>query len=86
MDAIRRMLAMAGGGLVGAAVGAAVTALLTPKRGEEVERDIRARIDDARRAREAAEAETARRLTAEFRASVHDPNALQPEPDIEPVG
>ena len=86
MDAIRRMLAMAGGGLVGAAVGAAVTALLTPKRGEEVERDIRARIDDARRAREAAEAETARRLTAEFRTSVHDPDALQPEPDTKPVG
>jgi len=68
------------GAAVGAAAGALVASMLTPQNGDELKVKIRERIDEGRKARDQAEAETAAAMTRHFRNKVGDPDALSSNP------
>ena len=63
------LIKLAGGLIVGAAVGVAVAAFLAPKRGEELQSDIRGYLGEVRSAGAAAEAQKRAELQSKFRAA-----------------
>lgn len=63
------LIKLAGGLIIGAAVGVAVASILAPKRGEELQSDIRAYLDEVRSAGAAAEAQRRAELESRFRAA-----------------
>lgn len=73
---MNKLLSFVVGGAVGAAVGAAVSAVLAPQRGEDFQAGVRATIDEAKRAGDAAEVEAKERFRARYRERVGDPDAL----------
>ncbi len=64
------------GALVGAAVGAIATAMLTPQSGDDLKVRIRERIDEGRVAQARAEAEMTESMKRHFRNKVGDPDAM----------
>jgi gas vesicle protein len=67
VNALMRIANFAGGALLGTAIGSAAAAFLAPQSGPELQQFIRERIDEAKRAREAAEKETQERLWEKYR-------------------
>lgn len=63
------LIKLAGGLIVGAAVGVVVAGILAPKRGEELQSDIRAYLDEVRSAGAAAEAQKRAELSSKFQAA-----------------
>lgn len=63
------LIKLAGGLIIGAAVGVAAAGILAPKRGEELQSDIRAYLDEVRSAGAAAEAQKRSELQSKFRAA-----------------
>ena len=63
------LIKLAGGLIIGAAVGVAVAGILAPKRGEELQGDIRAYLGDVRSAGAAAEAQRRAELQSKFKAA-----------------
>jgi len=76
MEAIKRVFKFGLGGAVGTGIGLVVGSLLAPQRGEDLQRASRALIEEAKRAGDAAQAQTQAQLQQRFRAKVDDPNAL----------
>ncbi len=64
------------GAAVGAAAGAVVASMLAPQSGGELKVKIRERIDEGRKARDQAEAETTEAMKQRFRNKVGDPDAM----------
>lgn len=62
--------------MLGAAVGTAVSVLLAPRSGPELQGAARDRLEEARRAGDEAELLETERLKREFRVAVNDPTAL----------
>ena len=79
MAAGKRLLAFGGGSLLGAAIGAAVAALLAPQPGEDLQRQTRALIDEVTSEGDRAAEETRQHLANRFRGRVDDPVALRGE-------
>ena len=69
-NALLSLANFAGGALLGAAGGAVAAALMAPQSGPELQRLVKERVDEAKRARTAAEQETAERLWQKFRRDV----------------
>ncbi|MCA9868773.1 MAG: YtxH domain-containing protein [Caldilineae bacterium] len=63
------LIKLAGGLIIGAAVGVAAAAILAPKRGEEMQNDIKAYLDEVRNAGAVAEAQRRAELQSKFRAA-----------------
>lgn len=63
------LIKLAGGLIIGAAAGVAVAAILAPKRGEELQSDIRAYLGEVRSAGAAAEAQRRAELQGKFKAA-----------------
>lgn len=63
------LIKLAGGLIIGAAVGVAVAGILAPKRGEELQGDIRAYLGEVRNAGAAAEAQRRAELQSKFKAA-----------------
>ena len=63
------LIKLAGGLIIGAAVGVAVAGILAPKRGEEMQNDIKAYLDEVRNAGAVAEAQRRAELQSKFRAA-----------------
>lgn len=80
MGLITGLFKFALGGIVGAAIGAGVAALLAPQSGEELKAKINQRIEDGKQARAEAEAATRAAMEQEFRRMVGDENALRSSP------
>ncbi len=76
MGAGKRLIAFGGGSLLGAAIGAAVGGLLAPQRGEDLRRQTRNLMEEARREGDRAAEETKQALASRFRGRVNDPSAL----------
>jgi colicin import membrane protein len=76
MGFAQRTLKFGGGLVLGAAVGTAVSVLLAPQSGPELQGTISDRLEEAERAGEEAEILEQERLKREFRAAVNDPTAL----------
>ncbi|HEY7035973.1 MAG TPA: YtxH domain-containing protein [Thermomicrobiales bacterium] len=77
MGAIKRLAKFTGGGVVGAAIGSVTATLLAPESGNELQRKLRERIQQAKLAGLTAKAETEEALIQRFRGRVNDPNALE---------
>ena len=73
---VRRTLRFGSGLVLGAAVSTAVSVLLAPQSGPELQGAVKDRIDEAQRAGEEAELLEQERLKREFRRAVDDPEAL----------
>ena len=65
----RSLFKLAGGIVIGTAVGVAVASVLAPKRGEELQADIRAYLDGMRNAGLMAEAQRRQELQGRFQAA-----------------
>lgn len=76
MGFVRRTMRFGGGVILGAAVGTAVSVLLAPQSGPELQGEISDRREKALRAGEEAEILETERLKREFRVAVNDPTAL----------
>ena len=76
MGFARRTLRFGGGLVLGAAVSTAVSVLLAPQSGPELQGAVKDRVDEAQRAGEEAELLEQERLKREFRRAVNDPEAL----------
>ena len=76
MGFARRTLKFGGGLVLGAAVSTAVSVLLAPQSGPELQGAISDRSEEARRAGEEAEILETERLKRQFRVAVNDPTAL----------
>ena len=76
MGFARRTLRFGGGLILGAAVGTAVSMLLTPQSGEELQAELLDRREEAMRAGEEAELLEQERLKRAYRVAVNDPLAL----------
>lgn len=76
MGFARRTLRFGGGLVLGAAVSTAVSVLLAPRSGPELQGELKDRAEEARRAGEEAEILETERLKAEFRRAVDNPTAL----------
>ncbi|MEZ4769620.1 MAG: YtxH domain-containing protein [Caldilineales bacterium] len=61
------LLKLAGGLVIGAGVGIVVAGILAPKRGEELQSDIKAYLDEVRSAGAVAEAQRRAELQGKFR-------------------
>ncbi len=68
------------GAAVGAAAGALVASMLAPQNGDDLKVKIRERIDEGRKARDHAEAETTEAMKRRFRSKVGDPDAMSANP------
>jgi hypothetical protein len=79
MGATKRLLTFAGGGLVGATVGAVVAALIAPQSGNDLQRNLRKRVQLAKVAGVEARAAKEEELIRRFRGRVNDPDALEEE-------
>ena len=76
MAFVRRTLRFGSGLVLGAAVSTAVSVLLAPQSGPELQGAVKDRVDEAQRAGEEAELLEQERLKREFRRAVNDPEAL----------
>ena len=76
MGFARRTLKFGSGLVLGAAVSTAVSVLLAPQSGPELQGAVNDRLDEAQRAGEEAELLERERLKREFREAVNDPEAL----------
>ena len=76
MGFARRTLRFGSGLVLGAAVSTAVSVLLAPQSGPELQGAVKDRVDEAQRAGEEAELLEQERLKREFRRAVNDPEAL----------
>lgn len=79
MGFLKGLAKFVGGGLLGAAIGAAVAGLFAPSSGPELQRHVHERIEEGKQARVDAQTRTERALRERFRQKVHDPNALEGE-------
>ena len=80
MAFVRRTVKFGGGLVLGAAVSTAVSVLLAPQSGPELQGEISDRAEEARRAGDEAEIIETERLKREFRMKVNDPAALTGRP------
>lgn len=80
MGFVRRTARFGGGLVLGAAVGTAVSVLLAPQSGPELQGAARDRLEEAQRAGDEAELLETERLKREFRRAVNDPTALTGHP------
>lgn len=76
MGFARQTMRFGSGLVLGAAVSSALSLLLAPRSGVELQAEISDRIDAARRAGEEAELLETERLQRVFRVAVNDPTAL----------
>jgi len=76
MGFARRTLRFGSGLVLGAAVSTAVSVLLAPQSGPELQGAVKDRVDEAQRAGEEAELLEQERLKSEFRRAVNNPEAL----------
>lgn len=76
MGFVRRTMRFGGGLVLGAAVSTAVSVLLAPRSGPELQGELKDRAEEARRAGEEAEVLETERLKHEYRRAVADPDAL----------
>lgn len=76
MGFARRTMRFGSGLVLGAAVSSALSLLLAPRSGAELQAEITDRIETARRAGEEAELLETERLKRVFRTAVNDPTAL----------
>lgn len=76
MGFVRRTLKFGGGLILGGAVSTAVSVLLAPQSGPELQGELSDRAEEARRAGEEAEILETERLKRQFRVAVNDPTAL----------
>ena len=76
MAFVRRTLRFGSGLVLGAAVSTAVSVLLAPQSGPELQGAVKDRVDEAQRAGEEAELLEQERLKREYRRAVNDPDAL----------
>lgn len=76
MAFVRRTVRFGAGLVLGAAVSTAVSMLLAPQSGAELQGAISDRLEEAERAGEEAEILETERLKREFRTAVNDPAAL----------
>ncbi len=76
MGFARRTMRFGSGLVLGAAVSSALSLLLAPRSGAELQAEISDRIDAAKRAGEEAELLETARLKKVFRTAVNDPTAL----------
>jgi gas vesicle protein len=74
-----KLLALGKGGALGAAVGAVSAALLAPKRGKDLQRDLSQRIRAAKIAGEEAKAAKQAELIERYRQEVESSTALEQE-------
>lgn len=77
------------GALIGTVIGATITAYAAgaadpADTGESIVGGIRARLNAAKAAGDAAAMQTEAALTQQFRTNVHDPNALNPPTALHP--
>lgn len=72
----RRLTRFAGGGLLGAGLGAAVAILFAPESGSDLRRHLRERFRRAKLAGLQAQASKTDELVLKFRETVNDPDAL----------
>jgi gas vesicle protein len=79
MGFFARIGAFVGGGLLGAAVGAAVAMLVAPQSGDDFRDAVESRVDQAKVAGLEAQARTEEELIRRFRAETGDPDALRDE-------
>ena len=77
MELIKRLGSFIAGGLLGAAVGAAVAMVVAPQSGDEFLEGVERRVDLAKRAGLEAQARTEEELIRRFRAETGDPEALR---------
>lgn len=76
MSFARRTMRFGGGVVLGAAVSTAVSVLLAPRSGPELQGELKDRTEEARRAGEEAEILETERLKVEYRRAVDNPSAL----------
>lgn len=76
MEAIKRVFKFSVGGALGAAVGAGVAALMAPKRGEELQKESMALVDEVKSQGEAAKLAKEQEMMNRFRSQVHDSAAF----------
>lgn len=76
MGFVRRTMRFGGGLVLGGAVSTAISVLLAPRSGPELQGELKDRAEEARRAGEEAEVLEMERLKHEYRRAVADPYAL----------
>lgn len=84
MEAIKRIFKFGLGTAFGAAVGGGIGALMAPQRGEDLQAEARALIDDVKTEGEAARIATEESLARRFRQQVDDSVALTPKTEHQP--
>jgi len=84
MEAIKRVFKFSMGGIVGAAVGAGVAMFMAPQRGEELQAETQALIDQAKADGEAAKRAKEQEMMNRFRSSVNDQKAFTEQPRYQP--
>ena len=80
MEAIKRVFKFSMGGIVGAAVGAGVAALMAPQRGEALQAATQELIDQAKADGEAAKRAKEQEMMNRFRSQVNDNTAFTEQP------
>lgn len=76
MEAIKRVFKFGMGGALGAAIGAGVAALMAPKRGEELQQESMALVNEIKAEGEAAKLAKEQEMMNRFRSQVHDSAAF----------
>lgn len=76
MEAIKRVFKFSMGGALGAAVGAGVAALLAPKRGEELQKESMAFVEQVKAEGETAKLAKEQEMLNRFRSQVDDTTAF----------
>jgi gas vesicle protein len=76
MEAIKRVFKFGMGGALGAAIGAGVAALMAPKRGEELQKESMALVEQVKSEGEAAKLAKEQEMMNRFRSQVHDSTAF----------
>lgn len=77
MGAIRRIAMFGGGGLLGLAAGVAAAYLAAPRSGDELKRQVKTRLQEAKLAGIEADRTKQEELIQRFRSGVGDPGALE---------
>lgn len=76
MEAIKRVFKFGLGGALGAAVGAGVAAFMAPKRGEDIQKESMAFVEQVKTEGEAAKLAKEQELLNRYRSQVNDPTAF----------
>lgn len=79
MGALKRLVRFTSGGIIGGAVGTVTATLLAPRSGQDLQRQLRHRVQQAKVAGVTAKAQKEEELIHRFRGSVSDPTALEEE-------